>query len=110
MGRHPTVDYLPTEDVHTNKLIIAQQHLRSNMISLCIKKPLTSDTKFKLRYFKTSYTYNNQDYGSAMFFVIVNFVCPDTHEGLSDINTNMETMRMSNFNHDITKANLQIAV
>ena len=36
-------------------------------------------------------------------------VRPDTGAILSDIKTNMETMNMSNFNHDIPKSNLHIA-
>ena len=35
-------------------------------------------------------------------------VHPDTHAGFSDINKNMETMKMYQLKHDIPKANLQI--
>ena len=44
-----------------------------------------------------------------MFFFILNMVHPDTRAGLSDINMKMETMSMSQFNHEKTKANLKIA-
>ena len=44
-----------------------------------------------------------------MLFVIVKMVCPDTHADLSDINMNLEIMRMSQFKHGIPKADLQVA-
>ena len=78
------------------------------MLIMWIKNSLTTDFKYKLRYFKTSYTYNNQDYGSVMFFVVVKMVRPDTHAVCSDIKTNLESIRMSHFKHDIPKYNLQI--
>ena len=56
-----------------------------------------------------SYTFNNQDYGSAMFFVVVKMVQPDTRAGFSDIQKNLETMKMSQFKPYIPKANLHIA-
>ena len=43
-----------------------------------------------------------------MLFVIVKMVLPDTHELCSDMNTDMETMRTSHFEHNTTKANLHI--
>ena len=44
-----------------------------------------------------------------MLFIIVEMVHPDTSGGLSDINKNLETTRMSNLKHDIPKDNLQIS-
>ena len=96
------------EQVWGKKAIISQKSLRSNIISLWIKNSLNTDAKRKLRYFKTSYTYNNQDYGSVMFFVVVKMVRPDTHAVCSDIKTNLESIRMSHFKHDIPKTNLHI--
>ena len=44
-----------------------------------------------------------------MFFVIVKMVRPDTRAGCLDIKTKLDTMKMSQFKHDISKENLQIA-
>ena len=44
-----------------------------------------------------------------MLFVIVKIVRPDTRPGCSDINSNLENMKMSHFKHDIPKSNLQIS-
>ena len=41
-----------------------------------------------------------------MILVIVKMVQPDTCTGYSDINTNLETIRMSHFKHDIPNSNL----
>ena len=87
---------------------ISQQWLRSNMISLWTNNSLITDAKYKLRVFKTEYTYSNNDYGAAMFFVIVEMVRSDTCTGWSNINTNLESMKKSHSKHDIPKANLQI--
>ena len=43
-----------------------------------------------------------------MLFFIVKMVCPDTRAGLSDIKTKLETMKISQFKHDISKANPHI--
>ena len=81
----------------------------SKMIGLWIKKSFTNDVKHKLRTFRSSYTFNNQDYGATMLFVIVKIVQPDAHVGCSDIKSKLENMKMSQFKHDITKTNLQIS-
>ena len=77
------------------------------MIALCIKNSLTTHDKCKLRYFKTSYTFNNQDDG-ARFFVIVKMVLHNTRTGWSYIKSKMDTIEMSQFKHDIPRYNLQI--
>ena len=89
MGSHFTADYGSEEDVSYKQLIISQQLHRPKMLSLWIKNSLTTDAKCKLRAFKDSYTYYNQDYGSAMIFVIVKMVRPETHAGYSDIKTKL---------------------
>ena len=43
-----------------------------------------------------------------MFFFIVKMVQPDTCAGFSDIKSNLENMKMSQFKHDISIANLNI--
>ena len=78
------------------------------MIVLSIKNSLTTDAKIKLRAFGNSYTFNNQYYGAAMFSIIVKMVPPDTRAECSDIKSNMDTMKISQFKHDIPRANLQI--
>ena len=79
------------------------------MLGLCIKNSLTTDTKCKLRDFRSAYTFNTQDDGDIMFFVIVKMVWHDTHAGCSDINSNMENMKMYHLKHDILNANLDIS-
>ena len=64
--------------------------------------------KHKWRAYKTSYEYNIQDYGVAMFFVIIKTVQADTHTGFPDIKTDTETINLSQFKHKITRANLLI--
>ena len=44
-----------------------------------------------------------------MFFSVVKMVRPDTRAGCSDIKTKLETMKMSQFKHDIYKSNPQIS-
>ena len=46
-----------------------------------------------MRDFKSSYTFNSQYDGAAIFFVIIKIVRPDTCALLSDINYNLETWR-----------------
>ena len=41
------------------------------MLILWVKNSLTTDDKHNLRAFKTSYIYNNQNDGAAIFFVVV---------------------------------------
>ena len=76
------------------------------MIILYINNSLATDAKFKLKSFKTSHTYNNQDDVTVVFYVMVKMLRPDTFSGFSDINRNLETMRMYHFKHDIPKSNL----
>ena len=104
-----TEDYGLAVDNNSNHIIISQQCLRSNMLSPWIKNVLTTDTKLKSGYFKTSYTYNNQCDGSTIFFVIVKMSIPDTCAVCSDIKKKMKTMRMSHFKYYIPKSNLHIA-
>ena len=59
------------------------------MLILWINKSMTTDPKHKLRTFKSLHTYNKQDDGAAMFFVIVKMVCPDKRAGFLDINKNL---------------------
>ena len=59
------------------------------MLSLWIKNSLATGEKHKLRAFKTSYIYNNQDDGFAIFFVNVEFSHPYTRVGCLDINTKL---------------------
>ena len=103
LGCHPTSYYGSEADNATNKEIIYQQRLRYKMLNLYIKNSLKTDAKHKLRAFNTPYTYNNQDYGATIFFVIVKIVHPNTRAGWSDIKKNLETMRMYHFKHDIPK-------
>ena len=77
------------------------------MLGLWIKKLLTTYAKHKLRNFRTAYNFNNQD-DEYSFFVMVKMVRPDTRAGLLDTKSNLETMNMSQFKHDITRANLKI--
>ena len=55
------------------------------------------------------YVLNNQDYGAAMFFVILKMVCPYTRTWRSYINSKLDNTNMSHFKHDIPKSNLHIA-
>ena len=70
---------------------------------------LTAEAKRKLRVFRTSYTFHNQYDGAAMLFFVVKIVLPETISGCSYIMTKLETMKMSQFKHDISKANLQVS-
>ena len=79
------------------------------MLGLWINKSMTTNVKRKLRDFKSAYTFNAQDYGAAMLFVIVKIVQPDTCSGCSAIKSKLENMKMSHSKHDNPKANLQIA-
>ena len=109
LGCHPTADYGAAPDAPEKQAIIAQQRLRSKILGLWINNLLTTDAKHKLRAFRNAHTFNNQDYGDEMFFVVVKMVLPDTQTGFSDIKTKMETMKTSQLKHDIPRSNLQIA-
>ena len=82
LGCHPIANYAAGLDDTEEQSIITQQRLRSNIIFLWIKNSLTTDTKRKLRAFNYAYTFNTQDDGAAMFFVIFKMVRPDTHRML----------------------------
>ena len=103
LGRHPTVNYCVEVIIYVKQEIIAQRRLRSKIPSLWTKNSLTTDAKRNLRAFKTSYTYNNQDDEYEMLFVIVKMVLPDTCTGWANINTKLETIRMSHFKNYIPK-------
>ena len=66
-GHHPTSYYGAAEDVLSNQAIITRKRLRYKILVLCINNFLTTDAKFKLRYLKTSYTFNNQYDGDTIF-------------------------------------------
>ena len=70
LGRHPTANYSEVLDDAQKQAIISQHHLRSNILGLCINKDFTTDSKRKLRAFRYSYTFNTQDDGSVMSFLI----------------------------------------
>ena len=78
------------------------------MLVLWINNSLTNESKRKLRAFRTYFTFNNQDDGAAIFFVVVKMMRPDTRARCSKIKKKFETMKMSQFKHDISKANLNI--
>ena len=109
LGHHPTSDYGSASNNASNKSIIAQRSLRSNMLGLCIMNSLTTDSKRKLRAFKYESTFNTQYDGAAILIIIVKMVRPDTREGCSYIKYKLENMKMSQLKYDIPKSNLQIA-
>ena len=109
LGRHPTENYAAVLDDAANQAVIAKQRLRSKILGLWIKNSLKTNDKRSLRDFKSVYTFNTQDYGAAMLFVIIKMVRPDTRAGCSYIDSKMENMKMSHFKHDIPKYNLHIA-
>ena len=109
LGCHPTEDYGASPYSNANQAIIAQHLLRSKMLGLWFNNTSTTDSKLRLRAFRTVYTFNDQYYGSEIFFVIVKMVHPVTYAGFSDIKTKLETMKMYRFKRDIPKANLHIA-
>ena len=106
MGYQPTSDYEVAPDDDSKQALIYQRYLRSNILSLWNKNLLATDAKHKLRAYKTSYSYNSQDDGAVMFFVIVKMVHPDTLSSCSDINTKLEKMKLSHLKHDIPRENL----
>ena len=71
LGLHHTENYASGLDDTANQAVITQHRLMSKIIGTWIKNPLTTDSKNKLRAFKYAYTFNAQDDGSEMFFVIV---------------------------------------
>ena len=79
------------------------------MLGLRIKNVLTTDSKWKLRDFRSAYTFNTQDNVAAMLFVIVKMVWPETRSGCSDIKYKLENKEMSQFKHDNPKAKLHIS-
>ena len=109
MGRHYTENCAAVLDDASKQALIPHQRLMFNMICLWINNSLTTNVNCKLRYFKSTYTFNAQYYGSAMFFVTVKMVRPDKCAEFSDIKSNLENMILSHFKRDIHKANLQIA-
>ena len=109
LGFHPTANYRAGLYEPENQAIICQQLLRYNILGLCIKNFLTTDVNLKLRYFGNSYTFNTQDDGAAIFFVIFKMVQPDTRAGLSDLKSNLDNMKMYQFKNDDPRANLHIS-
>ena len=67
MGRQPTEIYALGLDDPAEQAVIAQQRLRPNMLGLCIKNLLTTDTKRNFRAFRSAYNLNYQDDGAEMF-------------------------------------------
>ena len=94
LERHPTENYALGLDDAANQAVILKHRLRYKMLGLCIKNSLTTDSKRKLRDFKSAYIFNAQDYGAAMFFVIIKMVRPNTRAGLSDIKSKLENMKI----------------
>ena len=78
------------------------------MLGLWINNYLTIEAKRRLRALQTSNTFNNQYGGDVRFFVIVKMVIPDTRAGCSDTKKKIETTKMSQLEHDISQASLQI--
>ena len=78
------------------------------MVGLWIQNYLTIYEKRKLRDFKFAYTFNDQDDGAAMLFVIVKMVQPDTRAVCSYIKYKLENMKKYHIKHDIPKSNHQI--
>ena len=78
LGRHPIENYRAVLDKPSKQALIIQQCLRSNILGLLMKNSFTTDSKRDLRAFRSTYTFNTQDYGSTMFFVILKMVQPDT--------------------------------
>ena len=109
LGCNPTSDYAAQIYDAQKQAIISHKRLRSKMLGLWIKNPLTTNAKRKLMDLNFTYTFNAQDDGVAMFFVIVKMVQPDTREGWSDIKYKLEHTNMYHFKHDIPKSNLKIA-
>ena len=78
LGIHPTAIYEAGLDDPQNQAIISQQRLRSKMLGLWIKNYLAAYSKHNIRTFRYTYTFNNQDDGSAMFLSFVKW-CDLTH-------------------------------
>ena len=76
LGHHTIADYGATANNAENQSIIAEQILRYKMLGLWIKNSLNNSAKRKLRDFKSTYTFNTQDDGVKMFFVVVRMVQP----------------------------------
>ena len=70
-------------------VVISQQQVSYTMLVQCIKNSLTTYDKRKLRSFRSAYTFNTQDDGDSMFFVVVKMLPPDTRAGFSDINSKL---------------------
>ena len=59
------------------------------MIVLWINNLLITDATRTLMDFSFAYTFNTQEDGVAMFFVVVKMLQPDTCTGFSDIKSNL---------------------
>ena len=79
------------------------------MLGLWINNSLTTDAKLKLRDLRSAYTFNTQDDGYEILFVIEKIARPDTRSGFSDIKYKLENMKISHFKHDTPKAKMYIA-
>ena len=93
LGCYPTANYGAGLDDSANQAVIYQHLLSSNIIGPRINNSLANDSKRKLRDFRSAYTFNTHDNGSAIFFVILKIVRRDTNAGFSDINSKMEKWR-----------------
>ena len=89
LGRHPIENHAVGLDDAEKQAMISQQRLRFNMLGIYIKNSLTTDAEFKLRYFKSAYTFNTQDYRATIILVVVKMVWPDMHAGFSDIKSKL---------------------
>ena len=81
LGQDPTENYVAGLHNSQKQAIISQQSLRSNMIGILIKNSLNTDSKLKLRSFRSAYTFNNQDDRAKMFFVILKMVRSEKRSG-----------------------------
>ena len=64
------------------------------MLGLWINNSLTTDIKLKLRDLRYAYTFNTQDDGYEILFVIEKIAIPDTRSGFSDIKSKMEKAKL----------------
>ena len=108
LGIDPSAYYVARTDDPEKQAIIAQQRHRYKMLELWVKNFLATDAKWMWRAFRTAYTFNTQYDGAGIIFVIVKMVRPDTHAGWSDIKYKPDTTNMSQFKHNIPRANQQI--
>ena len=94
LGRLPTAYFEAAPDDVAKQTLISQQRLRKKNLGLWINSSLTTYAKLKLRAFRSSYTFNSQDYLSAMLFVVIKMVLTVARSRFSDIKKKLDTMKM----------------